>query len=120
MFGQIGRRQTGGGVLGQELAPQWRQRRPRHRRRFGLGHRREAAALAGGIGGLIQRLEGAQRCTAVGVDQLDGAQVPAGIGDVHSLEVTEARRDLEAFALQADGPVAAALTALDTAPEGAA
>jgi len=39
---------------------------------------------------------------------------------VQRLEVAEPRRDIEAFALQADGAVATALTALDATTEGTA
>jgi hypothetical protein len=56
----------------------------------------------------------------MGIDHLHGAEVPAGVSDMQTFEVAEARRDLEASALQADGPIAPALAALDTDAEGTA
>ena len=78
----------------------------------GARRRRSAEALAA-----LQRIERAQSLTALGIDQFHGTQVPAGIGDVQRLEVAKPRRDLEAFAFQAAGAVAATL---NPAAEGAA
>ena len=77
-------------------------------------------APAAGIGGFVLRIDGAQHAAAAGIDQVDCAQVPARVAQVHLFQLPVAARDLEALALQAHRAVAAPLGAGDFHAEGCA
>ena len=72
---------------------------------------RESPPLAIGVGGFIQRPDRAQHGAAAGVDQIDPAQIPTRIAQLHLAQVAEGRGNLKALAFQAHGAVGAALGA---------
>ncbi len=113
-FGQIGRRQSGGGVLLDELLEQ-----RRHARRAGaarsdpsaeaLGARWPSAFLF-----LSTRIEAAEDGAGFGIGQIDRAQVPGSVAQPELLQVAVAGGDFKANAFQAEGAIAAALGARRT------
>src|SRR5450759_5769864 len=70
----------------------------------------EEQLLAVGVGLTIQRIDRSQNGSAAWVDQIDPAEVPAGVPHRHVPKVAIPTWNLEPQALQRDGPVAAALT----------
>lgn len=116
---QISRGQPGGGVVGEQLAQQRCEARGWWRG-VGLGGGGiERAALAIGVGGAVERFDRTQQSTGARIDQIDTAQVPAGVAQMHALEVAIARGDLEAPAGQAHGAIAAAQAASALDAKGA-
>lgn len=115
--GQVGRRQSGRGVLGDQFLEQgshtalgqWL----RHRLRWF-----EPLSLAGGVGGPVERSDGTEPLPFPGVDEIDEAQVPAGVAQVDQRQVPIAGGDFEALAFQHHGAVGAPLAAGDLQPEG--
>jgi len=69
----------------------------------------ERPAQAAGVLGLVLRIEPAKHLAAALVDQMDCAQVPAGETDLDLEEMTITVGQLEAAALDHQGPVALAL-----------
>ena len=80
------------------------------RRRHVAGVGLDEGAAAVGVGGLVERVEGRQNGPAARVDQVDPAQVPAGVAHGQFAEVTVPCRDLEAHALQRDRAIALTLS----------
>jgi hypothetical protein len=112
VLGQVGRRQTGGGVLTEDLLQEGRHPGGRRgRRRFDQGG--FGGALAVGVAGLVQRIEPGEERAGGGIDEVDLTQVPGGVADVDAGEVSVAGRDFEAPPQEAEGAVAAALGAGD-------
>ena len=57
---------------------------------------------------------------AVGIDEIDGAQIPARVAHAQPRQMAVAARDLEPAAVETERAVAAALRAVDLRPEGPA
>jgi hypothetical protein len=105
---QIGRRQAGGGVVGEQLGEQRRHARRRQRRQIDRARcARPARPL--GVGGLVERGDRAQHGAGVRIDEIDPGQVPARVAQVHHGQRVVARRDLEALPVQGHGAVGAPL-----------
>ncbi len=66
-----------------------------------------------GVGGLVERADRTEDLPGARIDQIDAAEVPAGIAQMQMLEAPIPGRDLEALALQTHRAVGAALLALD-------
>ncbi len=83
-----------------------------------VGSRRRRSASS--IGGLVERTDRAEDLPGARVDQIDAAEVPAGIAQMDVLETTIPGRDLEALTVETHRAVGAALLALDLDAEGIA
>ena len=91
------------------------------RYRTGRGGGRFQAPTQGiGVGGFVQGAHRASDGAAARIDQVDAAEVPAGIAQMDLSEVTIAGGDLEALAVETDGAVRATLPALDFDAKGGA
>ena len=76
--------------------------------------------MAVGVRALVQRIQGSEQRLGVGIDEVDLAQVPAGVPDPELAEMAVAAEDLEAPAREGEGAVAAPLRAGDLGTKGAA
>ena len=65
-----------------------------------------------GVGGFVEGIDGSQNGPAVLVDEIDAAEVPAGVAHGHFAEVTVSRWNLEAHAFERDRPIALPLNSL--------
>jgi hypothetical protein len=108
VLGEIGRRQSGGGLLVEQAGEQ---RRDAGRRLDvdGPGRDRiERTAQAAGVLGLVLGIEPAQRLAGPFVDEVDEAEIPAGVADFDAGEMPVAVWNLEATPLDDDRAVACA------------
>ena len=117
VLGQIGRRQPRGGLLGHQL---WRAAAPcrgRSRRRRapasrGAGRMGRAASGSSGrrtpraLALLVLRIEAAQHLAGALIDEMDLAQIPAGVAHLDAAQMPVAVGHLEAAALDDDRAVA--------------
>jgi hypothetical protein len=86
----------------------------RHRARVrGVRARIQAPTQRVGVGGLIEGTDRAQDLPGARIDQIDAAEVPAGIAQMDLLETAIPGGDLEALAVQTHRAVGTALLALD-------
>ena len=104
-----------GGILFEDLLQERRQLAVlapavvgRHVHAVGL----DEGAAAIGVGAFVERIDGSQNGSAVLVDQIDSAKVPAGVAHGHFAEVTIPCRNLEPHALERDRSIALTLTPL--------
>jgi hypothetical protein len=74
--------------------------------------------LGVGIGGFVERPDGAQDDARAGIDQIDPGEIPAGVAQMHHGQMVVAGRDLEAPAFEAHGAVRAAQPARRFDAEG--
>ena len=100
-LGQVRRRDSHGGVFVENPSQQRRQAVVARSGIVGrcvapIGLDDRPAAI--GIGAAVERIKGSQNGSAARVDQIDSAEVPAGIADHHVTEVAIAGRDLETHA----------------------
>ena len=96
ILGEIGRRQSGGGLPVDQAGEQ---RRDANRRLDvdGPGRDRiERTAQAAGVLGLVLGIEPAQRLAGPFVDEADEAEIPAGVADLDAGEMAVAVWNLEA------------------------
>lgn len=119
MVREVGRRQAGGRVAGEQVFEQRGHVAGARRGELGRGIG-EGAAPAIGIARLVERLEPGERGPRVFVHEPRRAQVPAGDAQAEPREVAEARGYLKSAAEQRDRTVAAALRAHDGGAERAA
>jgi hypothetical protein len=119
--GQVGRRQSGGGVLLHQAAQQGRDAGRRGGRLAGGGSGGLARpSEAVGVAAAVEQQAAIEHGAGVLVDEHDLTQVPGGEADRQAVEVTEAVGDLEAPAGDADRAVASALGAHLPGGEGEA
>src|SRR5204863_8232553 len=114
---QIGRRQSAGGLLGDEPGEQRRNTgRGLDVDRFGrslIGRDRiERTALTVGVAGLVLRIEPAQHRAGSFVYEVDAAEVPVGIANLKLGQMPVAVGNLEAAAVDDEGAVALACCAV--------
>jgi hypothetical protein len=81
-------------------------------RRYGGTVGLESGTAAVGVGALIEGIKRSQNGSTVIVDQIDPAEVPAGVAHGDLAEVTVPCRNLEAHSLERDRSIALTLTPL--------